>query len=364
MAARKFLVPIDLNQLELRQPVGHLLASAPGSPTEGQWYYNTTSHTLQVWNGTAWDVFGTLDQISAPAADVSLNSHKITSLATPTASGDAATRGYVLGLTPNDLTALAADYSVNSHKITSLSTPTASGDAATKGYVDGLISGVSSWKSAVRAATTANGTLSTAFVNGAVIDGVTLVTGDRILLKNQTAGAENGIRIVGAGTPARATDADVGSELLGAAVWVEEGTTLADTGWVQTVDGTITIDTTALTFVQFSGLGQVTAGAGLTKTANTLDVGAGTGISVAADSVAVDTAVVVRKYASDVGDGSSTSIAVTHSLGTLDVIAQVYVKGTGGVLVDCDMVHTDTNTLTLVFAVAPTSAQYRVTVHA
>lgn len=331
MGARKYLVPLDLNGLELRNAVLHLLSSDPGSPTEGQLYYNTTSHAVEFYNGTTFVVLGKLDQISAPATDVSLGTHKITNLGTPSASTD----------------------------------------AATKGYVDGLTTGITSWKQAVRAASTANGTLATAFAAGQVIDGVTLVLGDRILLKNQTSGAENGIRVVTAGTPTRTADSDAGSEILGTGVFVEEGTANAASAWILTTTGTITVDTTALTFVQFSGLGQVTAGDGLTKTGNTIQAvagatpgtgGPGGGLVMDADDIVIDKAVVARHFAADVGDGSSTSIVLTHNLGTLDVLVQVYVKGTAGALVECDVQHTTTNTVTLVFAVAPASAAYRATI--
>jgi hypothetical protein len=151
-------------------------------------------------------------------------------------------------------------------------TPSNSTDAASKGYVDGLIQGIKA-KSSVRVATTANGALATAYENGDTIDGVTLATGDRILLKDQTTGSENGIYVVNAsGAPTRATDADASSEIKGLFVFVEEGTTNADTGWLCTNNGTITLDTTALTFVQFSSAGVVTAGTGLTKSGNTISI--------------------------------------------------------------------------------------------
>lgn len=105
-------------------------------------------------------------------------------------------------------------------------------------------------KAPVRAASTANGTLATDFENGDTLDGVTLATGDRILLKNQSAGAENGIYIVAAsGAPARATDAGSSTELVNAAVWVSEGTANADHLYVCTTNAPITVDTTALTWV-------------------------------------------------------------------------------------------------------------------
>jgi hypothetical protein len=130
-------------------------------------------------------------------------------------------------------------------------------DAAIAAAVAGL-----SWKQAVRAATTVAGTLATSFENGDVIDGVTLATGDRILVKNQSAAAENGIYTVAAsGAPARATDADSGAELVNASVYISEGTTLADTQWTCTTNAPITVGVTSLTFVQLQtgGSGTVTS---------------------------------------------------------------------------------------------------------
>jgi hypothetical protein len=122
---------------------------------------------------------------------------------------------------------------------------------AIKAYVDSKLAGLS-WKQEVRAATTVAGTLASSFANGSTIDGVTLATGDRILLKNQSAGAENGIYIVAAsGAPTRATDADAGAELVNAACFVSEGTANAETVWVCSNNATITVGSTSLTFVQF-----------------------------------------------------------------------------------------------------------------
>lgn len=355
--------PIEMNQLEIRQLVMHLLSSDPSSPVEGQMYYNTVTHTVEFYNGTAWIVLGTLDQVSKAAADVDLNSHKITNLATPSSSGDAASRGYVLGLKITDLTAPSADFSMNSHKITNVTDPGSAQDAATKAYVDSVATGITSWKQAVRVATTANGTLASAYENGDTVDGVTLATGDRILIKDQTAGAENGIYVVAAsGAPTRATDSDSAAEIRGAGVFVEEGTANADTGWIMTTNAAITLNTTALVFVQFTSLGQITAGTGLTKSGSTLNVGAGAGINVAADTVLTDPTVIPTAFAADIGDGSTTSIVVTHNLGSKDVIVAVYDKTTPFAEQICEVRHTSTTTITLVFAVAPTSAQYRVTV--
>ena len=163
---------------------------------------------------------------------------------------------------------------VSSARITSLGTPTGGTDAATKNYVDAQLQGLDV-KNSVRVATTANGTLATAFANGETVDGITLATNDRILLKDQSTGSENGIYTVNAsGAPTRATDFDENSEVTGGTFFfVEEGTTNADNGFVMTNDGTVTVGTTALVFTQFSGAGQVIAGDALTKSGNTLNVG-------------------------------------------------------------------------------------------
>jgi hypothetical protein len=162
---------------------------------------------------------------------------------------------------------------MGTNKITGLGTPTDGTDAATKNYVDSAAQGID-WKASVRAATTAAVTLASGLENGDTLDGVTLATGDRILVKNQATGSENGIYVVKAsGAPDRSTDADTGAELTSNfAVFVEEGTVNADQGYVLTNDGAITVGTTALTFTQFTGLGQIIAGTGLDKTGNTLDI--------------------------------------------------------------------------------------------
>jgi hypothetical protein len=162
---------------------------------------------------------------------------------------------------------------MGTNKITGLGTPTDGTDAATKNYVDSAAQGID-WKASVRAATTAAVTLASDLENGDTLDGVTLATGDRVLVKNQSTGSENGIYVVkSSGAPDRSTDADAGSELTSNfAVFVEEGTVNADQGYTLTNNGSITIGTTALTFTQFTGLGQIIAGTGLDKTGNTLDI--------------------------------------------------------------------------------------------
>jgi len=162
---------------------------------------------------------------------------------------------------------------MGTNKITGLGTPTDGTDAATKSYVDTTVQGID-WKASVKAATTANVTLASDLENGDTLDGVTLATGDRVLVKDQSTGSQNGIYVVKAsGAPDRSTDADDGAEVTANfAVFVEQGTVNADSGFTLTNNGAVTIGTTALAFTQFTGLGQIIAGTGLDKTGNTLDI--------------------------------------------------------------------------------------------
>ena len=170
-------------------------------------------------------------------------------------------------------------------------TPSNTNDATSKSYVDATKSGLDV-KDSVRVATTAAGTLASSFANGETVDGIALVTNDRILIKNQSTGSENGIYTVNAsGAPTRATDFDADAEVTGGAfTFVEEGTLNADTGHVLNTDGSITVGSTSLTFTQFSGAGLITAGTGITKTGNTINVIAGNGLTANADNVAINLA--------------------------------------------------------------------------
>ena len=265
----------------------------------------------------------------------------------------------------HDFALATASVDLNNQKITNLTDPTNPQDAANKRYVDAAVVGID-WKPSVRLATTAPITLATGLENGDTLDGVTLATGNRVLVKNQTDATENGIYVVAeSGAPARSSDADTAAEITASfAVFVEEGTVNTDSGWTLTNNGTVTIGTTELAFTQFTGLGQITAGAGLTKTANTLDVIGGDGITVNADSVVIDRAVVVTKYATNVGDGTNTSYTITHNLATRDVIVSLFDNASPYAEVMADVEHSTTNTITLLFSVAPTTDKYRVVVHA
>jgi len=187
----------------------------------------------------------------------------------------------------DQMAAPTASVSLNSQKITNLADPTGAQDAATKAYVDATKQGLDV-KDSVRAATTSNITLS----GTQTVDGVSLLAGDRVLVKNQTSASQNGIYdVVSGGSWTRSADANADAEVTsGMFVFVEEGTSNADSGWVLTTDGSITLNTTSLAFTQFSGAGQVDAGAGLTKTGSTLDVGTASASRIVVNADSIDLA--------------------------------------------------------------------------
>jgi hypothetical protein len=261
---------------------------------------------------------------------------------------------------------LGANLDASNYKITGLAEPTDPQDAATKFYVDSAVSGLD-WKTAVNLLASSNvaltGTGSTLVIDGhAALDpadsGVY-----RLLLKGQTDASENGIYVYtetgGNYTLVRAADADTVAELSAAAVFVMEGTTYANTSWVQSNHyATAYADHS---WTQFSGAGAYTAGDGLTQNGVIFNVVGGNGITVNADNIQVDPTVVARKYTSLIGNGTANPIVVTHGLGNQWATVQVF-EGTN--LVEADVSLTSSNSATIGFAVTPTQDQYRVVITA
>jgi hypothetical protein len=372
---------LDLSLNQILNLVVQNLSSDPGSPVAGQFWYNTTTNVLKYYDGTATRIIGkltnSLSDFAAPTSDLPIGSHKLTGVADPTSASDAATKGYV------DSAALGLDVHAS-----------------------------------VRAASTANVVVASGLVNGVAIDGITIATGDRILLKNQTAPAENGVYVTAAsGAAARAADLNSSANYLsGIFVFVEQGTANAAAGFIVTTQGSITVGTTSVTWTQMSGATSYTAGSGLlltgtvfslkvdgttvyvdgsgntavkssatanqtllsngsstTPTWGALPIGNANAVSgqlaIANGGTAGSTAATARanlgattKFSGSIGDGSSTTIDVAHGLGTTDVIVQVHDGTTPFEIVQVEAKVKDSNTVTVIFATAPATNRYRVAV--
>jgi hypothetical protein len=461
---RQFLTGLNLNKNELLNARIQNLANDPSNPVLGQIYFNTSANEMRIYNGTVFEAVG-LNGVTADAAEINIldgatltttelnyvdgvtsgiqgqldakapinnpvftgtvslvtdlvfegataNAFETTVTATdPTADRTItlpdATGTVILSTnTVNSLTAPSSSFSMNSQKIVSLADPVDPQDAATKAYVDAARSGLDV-KASVRVATTAEITLS----GEQTIDGVSVVAGDRVLVKNQSTGSENGIYVASASGWSRADDANSSAEVTsGMFTFVSEGTANSDSGWVLTTNDTITLGTTALVFAQFSGAGQITAGAGLTKTGNTIDaVGTADRITVNADSIDIASTYVGQSSITTLGTiatgvwngtdiavadggtgasdaaGAKTNLgfmtrvaanntllvpssgvvtwAVTHSLGTKDITVQVYDLA-NDTDVEVDVVRTSTSVVTLSWVASANVAadSYRVVV--
>lgn len=294
---------------------------------------------------------------------------------------------------------LSADLNANSNKITNLASPTNPNDAANKAYVDAVSEGLHV-HAAARVYVATNIDLSTDLESGDIIDGITLATGDRVLVNGQTTQSQNGIYVVQAsGAAVRATDFDTALEVKsGDFVFVSAGTSYGNTGWVQTL-APATIGTDAISFTQFSGAGTYTAGSGLTLTgtvfsadvtptsgnasltntggaievktdtsrglsvdANGLGINVGTGLTHSAGALTFASGYGVRKASFDIGNASAISFTVNHNFATRDLTVQIYENASPYAQVEADVEHTDSNNITVKFAVAPSSNEYRVVV--
>ncbi len=273
-------------------------------------------------NGSGSSVTFTLDNTSVSAAGYgsasAVPTYTVNAQGQLTAAADVsiaiahtAVTDFDAGVQTNTLDSLAAptaDVALNSQNITGLADPVNDQDAATKKYVDSTAQGLDT-KASVVAASTANlaaaydngtdgvGATLTASGNGALsLDGDTPSAGDRVLIKDQTTTLQNGIYVVTTvGTAGsvfvltRAVDFDAAADIPAGYTFVEGGNTQAGNGYVCVTEAPVTVGTTAITFEQFSGAGQIEAGDGLTKDGNTLDVN-GTADRITVTSDAVDIA--------------------------------------------------------------------------
>lgn len=329
--ATKFLTNLDLNQNQLLNATFEIVGTDPVSGNfEGRLVYNSTTDTIKVYANGAWrslphTIASGGGAGIAEALTVSESNGTIT-LTLNLADTDSA--GLLSATFWNDLNGATSDATASklvkrdANGNIKVATPTDAAHAATKGYVDAARSGLDV-KQSVRVATTGPLTIATDLEAGDEVDGITLVAGNRVLVKNQSTASENGIYVVQAsGAAVRASDSngtpDTGEMSGGVFTFVEQGTVNADSGWVVTSNGPITVGTDPITWAQFSGAGQITAGAGLTKSGNTIDaVGTADRITVNADSIDIASTYAGQSTITTLGTISSgtweaTDVAVAH----------------------------------------------------
>jgi hypothetical protein len=416
---------------QLLNAVLHKSPTAPSNPIEGQIYWDTISKKFMVYNGAGWALTGVQLTTNAPQVET------VGAAAVVGTAADAARADHVHAM-PGLATDVLAGFMSNADKLkldsaTSASTPSSlairdaagrlqvadpalAADAATLGwvntaiaplasktYVDNSIQGLNA-KQSVRVATTEN----LAALSGLqTVDGVLLAAGNRVLVKDQTNAKDNGFYLAASGAWTRTTDADTWAEMVNAYAWVEEGTVNGDTGWVSTVDNGLTLNTDPITFVMFSSSGgAIAAGAGLTKTSNTLSVnydgvtvelnanklrvktdgtnggldwthflaGAkdgdplnptlrtlGTGANQAAAGNHVHKGLYAEGFATNIGDGVDSSFTVNHLLNTTNVVVMVKEVATGLVVLP-DIAVQDANNVVISFSSVPSAASYSVVI--
>ena len=338
--ATKFLTNIDLNQNEL---VNATLQQVPTNPTtgnfEGRLIYHTGEDVVKVWSGSAWrTLLASTTQAGGAGNGIVSGGANATAITVSETNGQTtitpvlATSSIAGLLTAADFTTLGDSTAENTFgKLVQrdaggqakVSDPTLAAHIATKGYVDAARQGLDV-KASVRVATTAAINLATDLNNGDIIDGVTLVTGDRVLVKDQATASQNGIYVATAsGAAVRSSDAngtaDTGELTSGTFTFVEEGTVNFDSGFVVSTNGAITVGTTGITWTQFSGAGSFDAGSGLSKTGTQVNVNVvtdrtaitGDAVDIASTYAGQSSIITLGTITTGVWGPDATDIAVT-----------------------------------------------------
>jgi hypothetical protein len=356
-----FLSNIDLNKNQLLNVLAQNLATDPGSPTAGQFWYNTTTNHLKYYDGTA--VVTVYDATTAATANKAVLRD---------GSGNInAAQGTFTGVTISG-------------------TPSANTDAATVGYVQGVAQGLRPKGTALVAtaaalpSSTYSSNVITGSANGALtVDGVAVSAGDKVLVKNETAALRNGFYDVtdpgSVSTPfqlTRTANMDASTEIQGAYIVVSNGTTNGGTAWVVDGAGPFTLGTTAINFMQFSTAASVTVTSPLTMTGNNISLNYAGGLTVTGGNLVIADSgatpgtfgtvtvnargqvtggqVLAPRYNSTItGNGSTTQFTFTHGFGAGaagNLVAQVYDSSGNQVMVETRFTGA---TVVFTFAQAP-----------
>lgn len=358
----QFLSPVLFNKNPVRGVVIDPLSSAPASPVAGQAYFDTVLGRMQFYQNSAWG--NTSDNsllLNGQNAAFYLSRANHTGTQLANTISDLASTVYSYRL--DQFAAPTANVSFNSIRITNLADPTGSQDAATMGWVQSQLSnaaaGIDS-KPSVRVVSNSNITLS----GTQTIDGIAVIAGDRVLVRGQTTASTNGVYVVAAGAWTRAVDADATGEMTPGAFWfVEEGTTYGKSQWRIENTGSIVLGTTSITVNQFGAATSYTEGNGINITGSVIEaqIVASGGLVNSASGLAIDTAIVARKVSGSIGNGSNASLTFTHNLGTKDVQVTLRLVATDEIIL-ADVVTTDINNITVSFGTAPAANAIRVTV--
>ena len=324
-----------MNQNQILNATFEVLAADPTTNLfDGRMYFNSVDGVIKIYDATAAAWRKIVAGVGEAAGVVSGGSHSTALTITEsggqiTITPNLATSASAGLLSASDFTKLGDSTSeATAGKLVirdgsgqaKFGTPTDPAHAATKGYVDAARSGLDV-KQSVRAATTGPITIATDLEAGDVLDTtVTLVAGDRVLVKNQSTASENGIYVVQpSGAAVRATDFNSSETVSpGAFTFVEEGTVNADSGWVMTTDGTITVGTTPISWALFSVAGTILAGDGLSKSGNVLNVNVVTDrTAIVGDAVDIASTYVGQSSITTLGTISTgtweaTDVAVAH----------------------------------------------------
>lgn len=400
----KFGNGINLLQTPLNNAQIQNLSGAPSSPVTGQIYFDTTLNEFGVWNGTAWEYLsggnGTVTTVSVATANGFAGT-----VATPGTTPAITIQTTVTGLLKGNGTSVSAavantDYApVASPTFTgtvTVPTPAVSGAAATKGYVDGLVQGFTAKYGAV-ACTTGSETFTIASgnvtqISGTSADGISPAVNDYVLIMNApsatgtgtasssglgTAQPGNGLYIVTSNTTnlslSRAADFSGSNSPVGAYVFVAGGTVNKGAGFIVVApvpESSFTYGTNNVQFQQFTGAGELSVGAGLALTGNQISIASG-GLPVLEGGTGATTTAGAKTnlgFASiynsgTLGNGSSTTLTVTHNLGNNYPQVTVWdLSGANPQIMYCDVVATSTNAVTLTFGTAPASSSIRCTV--